>query len=130
MALETDALNERFQRAAAKLAELGLAVEAQVLVTEWSSDDDPVGGQWDLAFVKRGDAWGLVLRSWSSDDPEHCSDTPITSAPRWLRVMAATRLPDLLAKMRSETQREAEQVRAARQAVDAFLASLGETGES
>lgn len=76
-----------------------------------------------LSMRKVGDKWGLYVVTIRDGVEVH--ETPITRAPRRLRVIAAERIGELLvALIIAQRQAEAENLRAA-ELCRAFVAGLG-----
>ena len=122
LAESTDQLNRLFIKAEAKLAALRLGVNAWVEGERVSGPDEEQFG-WNLGFIKHGDEWGLYVSRWH-EEIEDSTLVPIVSASRQERLVAAHKLPDLLANLRAAITREATRVEEAKAAIESFISSL------
>jgi hypothetical protein len=82
----TEALSERLEIIESKLVELDMGVSADYPL--YGDSSEPA-----LAFKRRGDGWGLFVIASNGDH------TPLRSASRNDRTLAAKVLPDLIGRM-------------------------------
>lgn len=95
----SDALGEAISVLDAALKRLNLGISAWVQL----SGNTDTGDYWwsrDVGYTKIGDKWGIGLRKQSGDysDPENDSEETwlFNEAPRWMRIEAVGKIPDLL----------------------------------
>jgi hypothetical protein len=88
----------------------------------------------DIGYAKHGNKWGVCLRSTSgyypSPEDEECEIWLFNDAPRWLRIEAVERIPDLLEALIQDTHEAARNVREktseANQLATAIAQAVGE----
>ena len=108
--------------------ELGQAITAidtvlqalNIGVPTWTTiekgNDEPNGDYFwsrDIGYAKVSNRWGIALRTVSGNcnapNEERCDSWPFNDAPRWLRIAAVEKIPDMLEaliKSAEETTRE------------------------
>jgi hypothetical protein len=95
----SDGLGEAMSVLDAALKKLNLGISAWVTV---SGNDDEVGDWWsrEIGYTKVGDKWGIALKTasgnYSSPDRDSVEKWLFDDAPRWMRIEAVGKIPDLL----------------------------------
>jgi hypothetical protein len=95
----SDGLGEAMSVFDAALQKLNLGISAWVAV---SGNDDEDGGWWsrESGYTKIGDKWGIALKTASGNygcpDRDSVEKWLFDDAPRWMRIEAVARIPDLL----------------------------------
>lgn len=105
---ETDALNEAIQRLEDQLA------EAKVGVSLWIGFKTSAGDPWELGYGKHGDDWFITVRRPESDQYPGGDPIVLTSAPRLIRVEAASHLDELLHEIKNRLETLIKSVRTAK----------------
>lgn len=91
----------------AALERLNLGVAAWV---ELSANEDDDGSWWsrEVGYTRIGDSWRIALRSGSGDyqspDRDSVEEWAFDEAPRWMRIEAIARIPDLLEALLKQTE--------------------------
>lgn len=97
----------------AALRKLNLGISAWIRIT---SDDSPhpFYDVHELGYDKIGQKWCVALRRvWGREDDEQAENSEewvFNEAPRWLRIIAIDRMPDLLAALMDKTQKTSESI--------------------
>lgn len=120
------------------LKKLNIGVPTWTMI---SGNDDDEGSYWsrDIGYTKLNAVWGLAIRTTSGyhNDPDSYSEDswPFNDAPRWLRVDAIAKLPDLLETIVKRAEETTKKLRAkAKQAseiaalLQAAASALEDTG--
>ena len=82
------------------LQRLNLGVAAWVTIT--GGDDPQTADYWsrDIGYARIGRKWGIALRdrhgNYSDPDNENLEEWLFNESPRWLRIEAVGKVPDLL----------------------------------
>ena len=103
----SDGLKEAISVLDAALERLNLGIAAWVKL---SGDEDEDGAWWsrDIGYTRIGDSWCIALRTQSGDYrwPERDSEQewPFAQAPRWMRIEAVAKLPDLFEALLKQTE--------------------------
>ncbi|MEZ4327525.1 MAG: hypothetical protein R3B40_20055 [Polyangiales bacterium] len=116
-----DQLNERFGEVEKRLQRYGVSA-----VVPFSDDQEFHANEAGyLGFEKHGSRWRLlyILEEVGFGD-RRLKEEPLVSAPRWVRLAAATLLPELVETVKASAAREAAQVREAVDAVNDVLRTL------
>ena len=108
----SDELSKPIVICEAALKTLNLGVSAWV---ELSAGGD--GGYWwdrGIGYTQLKDRWGVALRAreghLASDEPD--TDTwPFNEAPRWMRIEAVAKLPDLLEALLKQAEDTTQKIR-------------------
>ena len=96
------------------LKKLNLGVPAWV---DLSSGEDRAGNWWDrgVGYTKLKDLWAIALRT---REGHHASDGspsqelwPFNEAPRWMRIEAVAKLPELLEALLKQAEDTTQQIR-------------------
>jgi hypothetical protein len=121
----TDELNKKLGAAAGSLCKLQLGVSAYVVVGREPTagfviGGDPDAGTYRLAFRKHDNEWGLFIEFPRGEV------IPLLSASRELRVLAASKLPELIDRMLNAAESEMRQVSDSIAIVDNVLVELDE----
>ena len=104
--IASDELGKAISLLDAALKKLNLGVSAWV---ELASNMDQYGCWWDrsLGYAKVGDKWGIALRKKEGEAANPENDTEekwlFNDGPRWMRVEASKRIPELLEALLKET---------------------------
>ncbi len=105
----TDELGKAISVWDAALQKLNLGISAWVELS--GGDSIPNGSTWwtrEIGYGKVESKWGIALRTRQGryDDPD-CDDEemwPFNQAPRWMRIEAIPKLPDLLEALLKQTE--------------------------
>lgn len=95
----SDGLREAMSVFDAALKKLNLGISAWVTV---SGNDDEVGEWWsrEIGYTRIGDKWGIALKTASGNygcpDRDSVEKWLFDDAPRWMRIEAVGKIPDLL----------------------------------
>ena len=112
------ALSEVIDRIDAALQRLNLGVTAWVKVRGGDNADKGGSHFWceRLGYSRIGRKWGLTLRKMKGDELEYGleedEEWPFNEAPRFLRIRAITKIPDLIKELDLEAKKVTEQVSA------------------
>jgi len=82
-------------------------------------DDLPTGSEFywsrDIGYAKVSNRWGISLRTvaghYSSPDEENCESWLFNDAPRWLRIVAVEKIPDLLEALIKSAEETTKKIR-------------------
>jgi hypothetical protein len=92
--------------AALKRLNLGISVWVQI-----SGNDDGQGGEWwdrRIGYSKIGKEWCIGLAScrghYQWPDQDHIEEWSFSDAPRWMRIEAAGKVPELLEALVKQAQ--------------------------
>jgi hypothetical protein len=102
----SDELKEAISVLDAALERLNLGVAAWV---ELSAGEDGYGSWWcrEIGYTRIRDTWCIALRTRGGDyrDPENdnVEEWPFAEAPRWMRIEAVSKIPDLLDSLLKQT---------------------------
>ena len=100
---------------ALKKLNLGLSAWVELSGSE-SCPDDPYRwwGRY-IGYGKVGDKWGVALRTLEGDhrDPDHDSEEAwlFNDAPRWMRVEAIGKIPELLERLVQQTEQTTKTIK-------------------
>ena len=98
----------------AALKRLNLGVPAWV---DLSSGDDRAGYWWDrgVGYTKLKDRWAIALRTreghHAADDGPSEELWPFNDAPRWMRIEAVSKLPDILEALLKQAEDTTQKIR-------------------
>jgi hypothetical protein len=97
----------------AVLKKLNLGVAAWVQI---SGNSDENGNYWNrnIGYARIGDQWGIALRTASGNNNseyEEAEEWLFDNAPRWMRVEAVGKIPDLLEKLIQQTNDTTERIK-------------------
>jgi hypothetical protein len=111
----SDGLNNAVAGLEQALQKLNLGISAWITI---SSGDNPDNGyHWsrELGYSKVAKKWGIALRATTGLD---CTDTeddseewPFAEAPRWMRVEAVGKIPDLIEHLVSQVETTTKHLR-------------------
>jgi prefoldin subunit 5 len=115
-------LNSASDELVATISELNEALKALNLgISAWvelASGGDDGGNYWwtrDLGYAKLRNEWGIALRKVSGDTGNEQNEVKeewtFAEAPRWMRIDAVSRIPDLLEKLTKEAEGAAKKIR-------------------
>lgn len=94
----SDELGKAISLLDASLKSLNLGVTSWVTLSE--NQEENHWWQRDIGYTKIRDKWGIALRTSSGDfsNPDMASEEkwPFNDAPRWMRIEAVGKIPDLL----------------------------------
>jgi hypothetical protein len=97
------------------LQRLNIGVSAWVRL---SGDEDPQDGNWwhrDVGYTKARSKWGIALRDCEGNYtfPDHDREEvwPFNEAPRWMRIEAVNKMPDLLDALLKETEETTKKIK-------------------
>jgi hypothetical protein len=122
----TDELNAAIGRAEQAIASMKLGVSASVTLTE---DSEQSYDRLELlTFQKEGASWRLLVERGIAGEPESWSSTPLVNASRETRLLAADRLPELIAKLITEAESHVELVRLQAAMYDSVASSIKSRG--
>jgi hypothetical protein len=97
------------------LQKLNLGVSAWVPFTE-SSDEDGWFCHRDIGYAKTGTTWGISLREVEGDsnypDRETTESWLFENSPRWMRIEAIGKIPDLLERLTKQAEDTAIKIKA------------------
>jgi hypothetical protein len=108
----SDELSKPIQICESALKKLNLGVSAWV---DLASGGD--GGPWwdrSIGYTKLQDRWGITLRSRSGHEgADELSEElwPFNDSPRWMRLEAITKLPDLLKALIKQAEETTQKMR-------------------
>jgi hypothetical protein len=108
----SDELNKPIHTCEAALKKLGLGIPAWV---ELSGAD--AGSYWwdrSVGYTKLKDRWGIALRTRegrNGDDRAEEELWPFNDAPRWMRIEAVAKLPDLLEALLKQAEDTTQKIR-------------------
>ena len=112
----SDELGDAISAIEATLKELNLGISGWVKVHSYE-DEDGNGDYYarELGYAKVSSKWGIALRirqgNEYADDRERIEAWLFNDAPRWFRVEAVDRLPELLDGLTKEAYKAAEEIR-------------------
>lgn len=110
----SDELGKAISTLDAALQKLNLGVSAWVQI---SGNEDGYGHYWsrDIGYAKVGRNWGIALRTVSGDDnrpdDEDVETWLFNEAPRWIRIEAVGKIPDLLEALVKRTEETTEKIK-------------------
>jgi hypothetical protein len=110
----SDQLRDTISKFENVLRKLNLGISAWVRIT---GNEDNYGNYWtrDLGYAKVNGDWQIALRECaghlSSPEDEHEEKWPFNEAPRWLRIDAIDKLPELLEKLTDQADTTTELIR-------------------
>ncbi|MBI4443761.1 MAG: hypothetical protein HY649_10345 [Acidobacteria bacterium] len=110
----SDELGKAISALDAALKKLNLGISAWV---ELSGNEDDWGDYWsrDIGYTKIGKQWGIALRTVSGNvtDPDHEDGETwlFNEAPRWIRIEAVGKIPDLLEALVKRTEETTEKIK-------------------
>jgi hypothetical protein len=95
-----------------------LSIGVPTWTTIESGDDVPEGSTYwsrDLGYAKVGKKWGISLRDVSGNynwpDEENCDLWLFNEGPRWLRMQAVSKIPELLEALIKNTEETTRKIR-------------------
>jgi hypothetical protein len=98
------------------LHRLNLGVSAWVKIT---GDEDPQTGHWwsrDVGYARERHKWGISLREQKGNyhypDQDESEQWFFNDGPRWLRVEAVAKVPDLLEALIKQTEETTKKIQA------------------
>ena len=112
------ALSEIIERTDDALQRLNLGVTAWTQVQGVDNTASTGAGYWseDLGYSRIGRKWGLALRKikgeYNQIELEECEEWLFNEAPRFLRIRAITKIPDLIKELDREAKKMVEQLSA------------------
>jgi len=125
--IASDGLNKPIYSCEAALKKLNLGVSAWV---QLSGADSRNGLWWErcLGYTQMKDRWGIALRTRQGHHADDEGDTEefwsFNDAPRWMRIEAVAKLPDLLDALLKQaedtTQKITKKIAQANELVDAI----------
>ncbi|HEY3974530.1 MAG TPA: hypothetical protein VGM18_16115 [Candidatus Sulfotelmatobacter sp.] len=128
----SDALGEAVSVFDAALKRLNLGVSAWVTV----SGNDEEDGQWwsrDIGYTRIGDKWGIALKAANGDHavPERdlVEKWLFNDAPRWMRIEAVGRIPDLLDALLRQTEDTTKKIKSKTEEALALAEAMGKALE-
>lgn len=99
----------------AALKKLNLGISAWVLL----SGNDEEDGQWwsrNIGYTKVGDKWGIALKTasghYSWPERDSVEKWLFKDAPRWMRIEAVGKIPDLLEALLKEAEDTTKKIKA------------------
>jgi len=111
----SDELNGAVSILDAELQKLNLGVPAWVEVSGTSRSNTRHWWSRDIGYAKIGDKWGIALREAEGDrqDPEFDLEHkwPFNEGPRWMRVEAVPKIPDLLEHLLKQTEETTKKIK-------------------
>jgi methyl-accepting chemotaxis protein len=131
----SDELSKPMSVCEAALKKLNLGISAWVEL----SGADSGGYWWDrgLGYAQLKDRWGIALRMREGHVSDEVQDTvemwPFNDAPRWMRIEAVAKLPDLLEallKQAEDTTRHIKKKIAMVNELIAAITTIAEDAES
>lgn len=113
-----------------KSLNLGVPTWAQI---SGSEEDD--GSYWsrDVGYTKVASAWGLAIRTTNGDysrDAHHEEVWSFNEAPRWMRIEAVGKLPDLLEEIIKRTEDTTKRIQAKTKQASEIAAALAAAAQS
>ncbi len=111
----SDELTEAISILDAALGRLNLGISAWVVIS--GGDDDESGEWWDrrIGYSKIGKEWCIGLSSRSGNyhwgDHDSVEEWAFKDAPRWMRIEAIAKVPDLLEALVKQSQETTEKLR-------------------
>jgi hypothetical protein len=128
----SDDLGKPIYACEASLKKLNLGIPAWV---ELSGADS--GGRWwdrSLGYTKLKDRWGIALRTREGRHGDDGSDEeelwPFNDAPRWMRIEAVTKLPDLLEELLRQAKATTQQIKKKIAHANELAGAIGAADES
>jgi len=92
----------------AALERLYLGISAWVQISGGDDEDSSYWWGRDIGYTRIKDAWRIALRTRSGyvDQPDEDSEEqwPFAEAPRWMRIEAVAKFPELLDALLKQTQ--------------------------
>lgn len=130
----SDELGKAVSLLDAALKRLNLGISAWVQLS--GNSDDNCGDYWsrDLGYAKIGKSWGIALRTVSGNynDPDSESGEVwlFNEAPRWIRIEAIGKIPDLLEALIKRTEETTEKIRKKTNQAFELAAAIATVAES
>ena len=127
----SDQLAKPIQAYEASLKKLNLGVSAWVDLSAGHQDEY----WWDrsVGYTKFKDGWAIALRTREGDyrDPEGSSEElwRFSDAPRWMRIEAVNKLPDLLAALLKQAEETTRKVKAKIAQASEMAEALGKVAD-
>ena len=94
----SDALGDAISLWDAALEKLNLNISSWVMVS--GHENGPEWWSRDIGYTQVGDKWGIALRTATGDNQNEKYDSVqvwlFNKAPRWMRIEAVSKLPDVL----------------------------------
>jgi hypothetical protein len=118
----SDELSEAIAVWDAALKKLNLGLSAWVTLS--GSDNDANGNWWsrDVGYARVGNKWGIALRTQDgndySDEAPDVDEWLFNDAPRWMRIEAVGKLPDLLEALLKQAEDTTKKIRAKKAEAD------------
>jgi hypothetical protein len=116
----------------AALQELNLGIPAWVVLSAGGDED----GDWwsrDLGYSRVGDKWGIALKTAGGNynRPEHDSEERwlFKDAPRWMRIEAVGKVPDLLEALLKQAEETTKKIKAKTEEAYALAEAMGKVVE-
>jgi hypothetical protein len=116
----------------AALKKLNLGISAWVLVSG-NNDDD---GEWwsrNIGYMRVGDTWGIALKT--ADGNYNCPDRDseekwlFKDAPRWMRIEAVGKIPDLLEALLKQAEDTTKKIKDKTEEVFALAVAMSKVVE-
>lgn len=121
----TDQLNHALETAARALESLNFGIEEYVPMRVLNEADQSLIFH-ELGFAKLTGKWNLVYRQSHDFEERMLSEVPLTSAPRQVRVAAATELPVLRDRLKKVASEQLLEVTKARDIAIGFASDIAE----
>jgi hypothetical protein len=128
----SDQLGEAISVLDAALKKLNLGISAWVRL---SGDQDEYYDWWsrEIGYTKIGDAWGIALKDASGNlgNPERDSEEKwlFNDAPRWMRIEAVGKIPDLLEALLKQAEDTTKKIKARTEQVIELAVAMSKVAE-
>lgn len=110
----SDGLGEAISVFDAALKKLNLGIAAWVVVSG-NTDEDLDWWSREIGYAKVGDKWGIALKTVRGNHnyPDHDSEEKwlFNDSPRWMRVEAVGKIPDLLEALLKQTDETTKKIK-------------------
>jgi hypothetical protein len=122
----SDELRQTMTEIEAALKKVNVGVAAWVSI---STSSDETGDSWsrDLGYTRVGQEWHIAVRITHSDasgDNQHEEQWPFNDAPRWMRIEAVGKLPDLIEALAKQADDTAQKIRRKNAEAKQFTAAI------
>lgn len=125
----SDELKEAASVLDAALEVLNLGISAWV---DLSSNDNEDETWWsrEIGYTRIGNAWRIALRTRSGDyswpERDSVEQWPFAEAPRWMRIEAVAKIPDLLEALLKQTEETTTKLKKRTEQVFALAEAMSE----
>jgi hypothetical protein len=128
----SDDLGEAISVFDAALKRLNLGISAWVVV---SGNNDEDGDWWsrEIGYTKIGDKWGIALKAsdgnYSYPERDSAEKWLFNDAPRWMRIEAVGKIPDLLDGLVKQAEETTKKIKTKTEEALALAAAMSKVIE-